>query len=97
VRASIYHDALRRHVASWWNGEDRDPQTHVQHLANVIACAGILLDAELCGKLTDDRPPKAPVGDAIRAMPELLAHLRETFKDHSPRQFTIADSEVSNG
>lgn len=97
VRASIYHAALRRHLASWWNGEDRDPLTEVEHLANVIACAGILLDAKLCGKLTDDRPPSAYVAEAIRGSVHLLEHLRETFKEHDPRHFTIADSEVRYG
>jgi hypothetical protein len=61
VRTSIYREAMQRHMIKWWNGEDRDPKTRVKHLASVIACAGILLDAELCGKLTDDRPPRAPI------------------------------------
>lgn len=93
VRASIYHDALERHLMKWWNGETKDPHTRVRHLASIIACAGILLDAELCGKLEDDRPPSAPIGDFIdKEAVETAAHMREVFKDHNPRQFTIADS-----
>ncbi len=92
VRASIYNDALERHRMKWWNGETRDKTTRVRHLANIIACAGILLDAELCGKLEDDRPPAAPIGDFIdKEAVEISAHLRELFKDHAPKQYTIAD------
>ena len=93
VRSSIYKDALDRHVAKWWNGEDCDPETRVKHLASAIACLGILLDAELCGMLNDDRPPRAPVGQLIDEQQELVAHLQEMFKDHNPHQYTIADDE----
>jgi len=92
VRSSIYRAALRRHLMRWWNGEDRDQKTRVKHLASVIACAGILLDAELCGKLTDDRPPSAPIGRLIDDAGEVVAHLKEVFKGHSPKHYTIADS-----
>mgnify|MGYP000864483395 FL=1 len=95
VRASIYHDALRRHLAKWWNGEDCDPETRVPHLASVIACAGILLDADALDKLTDDRPPAAPMDDWIKRCEEVAAHVRETFKDHNPRQWTINDTPVA--
>lgn len=94
VRASIYHAAQRRHMAKWWNGEDKDPKTRVLHLANARACIDILLDAALCGKLTDDRPPSARRlsrlidRDTLRA----AAHLRKLFKNHNPKQFTIKDS-----
>jgi hypothetical protein len=94
VRASIYRAALRRHLMRWWNGEDRDKKTRVKHLASVIACAGILLDAELCGKLTDDRPPAVDM-DALLEVEEHIAHLKELFKGHSPRHYTIADSPTN--
>jgi hypothetical protein len=92
VRASVYRSALDRHLASWWNGEAADPVTGVPHLASIIACAGILLDADLCGKLTDDRPPAAPVGEAIRAMEAEVARIIALFAEHRPRQWTIEDT-----
>ena len=46
ARASIYIDAMRRHVAKWWNGEDIDPETGIPHLASAVACLSIILDAE---------------------------------------------------
>lgn len=91
IRSSIYHSALKRHIKKWWNGEDRDPQTRVKHLANAIACLGILLDAELCGKLTDDRPPRAPIGRAIDDLIPDIQHLKELFKSYTPKQYTIED------
>ncbi len=92
VRASIYHDALGRHFMKWWNGEDADENTRVKHLASIIACAGILLDAELCDKLEDDRPPYAPMAGLIKEAEETAQHLRELFKDHAPKHYTIADT-----
>lgn len=95
VRASIYHAALLRHVGKWWNGQNCDKKTRVHHLDNAIACLCIIRDAELYGKLTDDRPP-CPDPDAMALLidegEEIVAHLREEFKDHSPRQYTIADT-----
>lgn len=61
VRSSIYVAACRRHVAAWWNGEDEDPESGLNHLAHALACLNIILDAEECDKLNDDRPTPAPV------------------------------------
>lgn len=97
VRSSIYHAALLRHVAKWWNGQDYDKQTRVHHLDNAIACLTILRDAELYGKLNDDRPP-CPDPDAMAAMIDAAAEdvgrLKEIFKGHDPKQYTISDTEV---
>ena len=97
VRSSIYRAAIRRHLAKWWNGEDADSRTRVKHLASIIASAGILLDAELCGKLTDDRPPRSPVALRIDQADADVAHLKELFKDHHPKQYTIEDSSHDSG
>jgi len=94
VRASIYYSAMRRHMAKWYNGEDADKDTTVLHLASVMACCAIIIDAKLCGKLTDDRPPKAPVSGQIDELAKKVAHLKEMFKDHDPYQYTIADSDA---
>lgn len=93
VRASIYYSAMRRHMSKWYNGEDEDADTHVSHLASVMACCAIIIDAKLMGKLNDDRPPKAPVSEQINAYMEKVKHLQELFKDEDPYQYTIADSE----
>lgn len=93
VRTSIYLDALKRHIAKYENGEWADPVTKVPHLSNALACIAIILDAMVCGKLTDDRPPVAPVGDLIENLAQNVIGLKELFKDHHPHQFTIADGD----
>lgn len=55
VRASIYVEALRRHMAAWWNGEDMDHKSGLNHLWKALACLAILIDAQEYGMLTDDR------------------------------------------
>lgn len=97
VRASIYHAALKRHLAKWWNGEWADPATGVPHLASVLACAGILVDAHEMSKLEDDRPPaSAGPGNMIDGGTYIVGVLKEQFKDHAPHQYTINDSEVKS-
>jgi hypothetical protein len=92
VRASIYAAAARRHLNKWWNGENCDPKTKVHHLASVMACCAIVLDAELVGKLTDDRPPRADIGKLIETLEGTVTHLKALFAEHHPHQYTIADS-----
>lgn len=93
VRMSIYLDALERHLASMKNGEWADPLTNVPHLASIIACCGIILDAKECGMLKDDRPPIAGTGALIRSMASDVVKLKELFKDHNPHQYTILDNQ----
>lgn len=98
VRASIYLDALKRHIADYENGEDNDPHTGIPHLSNAAACIGILVDAKVCGKLNDDRAPRAPIGELIRSLEAEVVRLKLLFKDHHPHQYTIADGqEGDNG
>lgn len=96
VRASTYYSAAKRHMKKWWNGQNHDPKTRVQHLVSAMACIGIILDAELYGKLNDDRPP-CPDPDAmaelIDALEARVAHLKQLFKDETPKHFTIADTK----
>ncbi len=77
VRASIYIDALERHTEKWKDGQETDPKTGVPHLASVMACAGIILDARACGMLTDDRPPRAPTAEIIDAMAPVVRYLQQ--------------------
>lgn len=91
VRASVYLSAAERHLIKWRNGEACDPATKVPHLANALACIAIILDAQLCGKLTDDRPPPAPMGPLIDDLGATVKHLQDLFAGHSPRRWTIGD------
>lgn len=95
VRTSIYIDALQRHCHKFYDGgEWADPKTKVPHLASIIACAGIILDAALAGKLEDDRPKSQPaLPDLIDALSEQVAHLYALHADKKPRHWTIADND----
>lgn len=93
VRASIYLDAMERHMEKWKNGEDVDPLTCVPHLASVMACCAIILDARAVGKLNDDRPPSAPVSETIDALAPIVRYLQSLYEGESPHQFTIEDSQ----
>lgn len=59
VRASIYWDATWRHMSRWWEGEDLDPQTGINHVTKAISCLMVLRDAMIQGKFNDDRPPRS--------------------------------------
>lgn len=60
VRYSVYYDAALRHLMSAWEGEDIDPDSGMPHLVKAMASLMVLRDAEIQGKLVDDRPPVSP-------------------------------------
>lgn len=88
VKVSTYVRAARRHLAKFWNGQDRDPLTRVMELASVRACCGILIDGLLKGNITDDRPPRAEIERQLKEAEAVVAHLKQLFKDHHPPQYT---------
>lgn len=58
VRASVYYDAVDRHLGAWWEGQDLDPASGLSHITKAIAGLMVLRDSMLQGNWTDDRPPK---------------------------------------
>lgn len=56
VKASIYLDALERHITSWKEGEETAEDSGVHHLGHALACIAIIVDAMTTGNLVDDRP-----------------------------------------
>lgn len=61
VRSDVYYNAMMRHLLQWFDGEDRAEDSNCHHLAHVMACCAILLDAEASGSLIDDRPTSSKV------------------------------------
>jgi hypothetical protein len=62
VCATTYIGAIMRHLTAWQDGEDLDPDSGLTHIAKIAACCNILMDAQHCGTLVDDRskvPSKA--------------------------------------
>lgn len=91
VKASIYHDALQRHAAAWWEGEDLDPDSGLPHLYHVLACAAILVDAGACGNLTDDRAYPGGYRSFIDSMTSHVKRLKELHEGKTPKHYTIGD------
>lgn len=58
VRASTYYDAAMRHLMSYWEGEDIDPDSGIHHVIKAIACLTVLRDSMIKGNCEDDRPIK---------------------------------------
>jgi hypothetical protein len=93
VRASIYISAAERHLDAWKSGEEFDPIDGSHHLGNVMACVAILIEAQECSKLVDDRPPSLSLRPAYERLAGVLARLRGQYKDRAPQHFTIAETE----
>lgn len=92
VRVSTYISAAKRHLDKYLEGQWADPKSKVPHLASVLACVTIILDAGLMGTLEDDRAPSLPNHDQwIDEQSEIVKHLQQTFQECHPRQYTIAD------
>lgn len=68
VSASTYINAALRHIVAWYDGEEVAQDSRVHHLGHAAACLAIILDAQLCGTLLNDRPPPAPTGDIIKVL-----------------------------
>lgn len=64
VCASTYIHAILRHLNAWRDGESLDPESGITHLAHIACSANILMDAEVCGKLQDDRNKRPTSGEA---------------------------------
>ena len=60
VTASVFYDALHRHLLDWYNGEDFAPDSKIHHLAHLMAGCAIILDATAAGVFKDDRDKTYP-------------------------------------
>lgn len=93
VRASIYVDALSRHLGNWFEGQDADEETGLSHLAHVLACAAILVDALESGTLKDDRQFCTISPGTMRKLTDDVARLKKQYESLNPRHFDIQDSK----
>lgn len=55
VRARTYIAASMRHLAAWLDGEELAPDSLIHHLAHARASLGVVMDAQVCGMMVDDR------------------------------------------
>lgn len=94
VRASIYADAVQRHVGAWFEGEELDPDSGLPHLAHALACLAIIVDADAAGKLNDDRQFNgAHYRELVDEMTDHVARLKDKHSGRSPHHYTIADNK----
>ena len=66
VRASVYVDAAMGHISQWWEGEDDDPDSGLNHITKALSTLTVMRDAMLNDKFMDDRPPSCKLSE-IRA------------------------------
>jgi dATP/dGTP diphosphohydrolase, N-terminal len=92
VRSSIYYDAARRHLDSWFEGEDIDPESGIDHLGKALACIAVLIDAKAAGKLHDDRMVAGGYAEYVKQLTPLVAELKKRHADKNPTHYTIADN-----
>jgi hypothetical protein len=79
VNATVYLDAIQRHLDAYSDGQDLDEESGASHLGHIRACCAILLDAEATGNLNDDRHKSA--GGVVTAT---LGKLNALMRDLKP-------------
>lgn len=90
VQASVYIAALKRHITKYEAGEWCDQETLVPHLASVMACCAIAIDAHERGIIKDDRMPATKnISEIFENAKKLTEHLCEIFPpEKSPGRYT---------
>lgn len=89
VRASVYYDATMRHLMSWWEGEDVDPDSGMSHITKAIASLTVLRDSQINNRCDDDRPPSvAPFFAELNGKADALV---TKYGDRNPKHYTKAD------
>lgn len=81
VRASVYYDGLMRHMMAWWEGQDIDPDSGLNHVTKAIATLVVLRDAMMNDMLTDDRPPKMKDGEWLSTLNERCGGIIDKYPE----------------
>ena len=90
VRASVYFDATMRHLISWWEGEDTDPDSGLSHVTKALVSLAVLRDAMMQSKCEDDRPPRsAPFYPELN---DRCSAVLDKHADKNPKHWTIKDT-----
>jgi len=95
VRASVYRDATFRHLNKWWEGEDLDPDSGLNHITKAIASLVVMRDGMICDKFIDDRPPRAPK-DFFNKMDKLALKIIEKYPEPKD-SFTYLGEQKKHG
>lgn len=96
VIASIYVDAMIRHLMAWFDEKEEIAEdSGVTHLGHVIANAAILLDAQATGNLIDDRPSKGKASTELSKLNALIPDLQKRWADIKDAR--LKEKEKGNG
>jgi hypothetical protein len=80
VRASVYYDAVvGRHIMPWWEGQDIDPDSGLNHIDKAIAGLIVLRDSMLSDNWVDDRPIRNTVD--LAELNKTAAEIIERYPD----------------
>jgi hypothetical protein len=111
VCASTYVNAIMRHLNAWRDGEDLDPESGISHLAHIACSCNILLDADYCDTLQDDRNvlPNADiksmsasehysdsVSDEQKQEPEEIGSWRGMYREYAPLLNALEEIHADN-
>lgn len=98
VTASVYYNAMNRHLMSWWDGEECAADSGVHHLGHAMACAAILVDAQETGKLIDDRPSvPGTTADFIARMTTPMNEIPEGQRGPAAPEALNASATITHG
>lgn len=93
IRASIYYDAIARHMSAWFEGEDIDPDSGLPHLAHALASLAIIVDAIAADRFRDDRMIRGGYRALIDTLTPAVSSLKAKHAECDPRHYTIADGD----
>jgi hypothetical protein len=92
VKASVYVDAAKRHLDAWFEGEEADPDSGLDHIGHALASLNIIVDARAAGTLLDDRNMPGRYRGAMATLTPHVARLQALYAEREPpRHYTIAD------
>lgn len=84
VRGSVYVDAAKGHIDCWWEGEDTDPDSGLNHITKAMASLAVLRDAMIQNKLVDDRPPRTDINMVRDDLQQIVENIFEKHPDAVP-------------
>ena len=88
IRASVYYDAAMRHLMSWWEGQDSDPDPQsagLSHVTKAITSLVVLRDAMMHDMMNDDRPPKSKT--FMEELNKVAGELIDKNADKNPEHY----------
>lgn len=93
VIASIYADAIRRHLDKWMAGQEFDEADGVPHFAAMLANIDILLCARAAGTLVDDRPLLIGFEAEMEKLTPIVKALQKLHEGKNPHHHLLSEKK----